>query len=190
MKRSGVMLLLVAGLCTATLAAPVPARKPVSKKSSRKVVLQEPETLRELKADEVAAGMRVKLVLKYGRPMIGTVTRANDREITLDMSFEAEGLSADFRFKRADVVKASELARQTDDERQTVQSHRSQVIRRIKVETSEEYAKRRAESRTEEEKQAEAAKALETVIASKQEERMRALLEEFPPTEWSEAKFN
>ena len=190
MKRLLLTMLVSAGLVVSSSAAPRPTKRPSSGRSSGKLRVPEPTVLRQLKVADIKTRMRVKLQLKHGRPMIGVISRATETDVYLDMSYEADGLPAKFRFKRKDIVSACELAKQTDEERDAIRSQRQQVLKRIKIETREEYAKRKADKKAEKVKKEEEEKAFKEIISSKQEEQMRKLLEEFPPEAWNEAKYN
>ena len=198
MKRLLIMLVAMLGVIGWVQAVPPPKRpRPVTKRPTRPrkkgaaaVKIAEPTVVREIAPEKVTAGMRVKLHFKRGRPFVGFVLRVSDTHVDLDLSTESTGLPATFKFRRKDVVKAYELTKQSQAEREAVRAQQSQQIRGIVMETREEYARRKAGVQADARKRAELRKALDVVVAEDKEKKMRALLEEFPPEQWGEARFN
>jgi hypothetical protein len=201
MKRFMIILLLL--VCAAPAAraqgknesTPSP-RKPTPRvgKSTRLAEAAEPKVLREVDLSEVEPPVRVKLQLRHGRPMIGRLIRVDAAHVTLDTQAEPDEMPGKFRFRRADVVTVWELSPLTEAERQAAREARQQRIKVIRAERAEERSKRAAEAEAREtaerSRQEDYKQALDQVVSEEQEARMRALLEEFPPPAWNEARYN
>ena len=191
MKRLLVVSLIVAGLTFPTFAAP-PGRGAPSRKSSRKSKIPPPQVIRQIKLDELKVGMRIRIQLRYSRPFIGTVSRITDTMVHLDLSAEETGLPGKLKFRKSDIATIYELKKQTDEEKKLVLGARREKILAIRTAVKDRLEKRRTaeEKKAREEKVAEETlrKALDVVVAEEEEERMRALLAEFPPEQWGEAK--
>ena len=91
MKRLLLVGLLVFGLAALGWGAPPGGRRP-GRRASGPVKIAPPEVLREIKLTEVTVGMRVRVQRHRGRALLGTVLRATDEMVQLDLSTEETGL--------------------------------------------------------------------------------------------------
>jgi len=197
MKRLLAVVLAVVGLALPSFGGAGDTGKPgpdsSGRKSSTAAKVSEPETVGKIKLENVTPGMRVRLQLSYGRPFVGTVLRVTETMVDLDLSAEASGLPGKVRFRKSDITEVTELKKQTDEEKREVLDQRQKSISRIKIEEQARFEERQAEEKkgeeTEETAQEDLRKALDVTVSAQQEEQMRALLTEFPPTEWGEEKF-
>ncbi|HUW57392.1 MAG TPA: hypothetical protein VMZ92_12215 [Planctomycetota bacterium] len=186
MKRLLLVVMVVLGLSLSASGAPL-GRRPAGP-----VKVSPPEVLREIKPAELTVGMRVRVQCHRGRALVGTVSRITDEMVQLDLSAEETGLPGRLKLRTADLSQLYELKKQTDEEKEAVlEAHRQRILA-IKASVQERLEKRQAEE-TEAAESAEAAeedlrKALDVVVAGDEEERMRALVDEFPPDKWGEAK--
>lgn len=189
MKRVLLSVLVIA--CVASVASVIFAAPPARRKSSRTAKIPEPEVLRDIRVDDIKPGMRVRLQLHYGKPLVGTVLRVTGTRLRLDLSGEATGLPGKFRFRKSDVALAYELKKQTDEEKQQVLERRKEKVSRIRIKMEERLEKRKAgEKQAEQEEAAEETtkKALDVIVKKEEEAEMRVLLKEFPADEWGEEK--
>jgi hypothetical protein len=155
--------------------------------------LPPPEILGTLKVDDIKPGLRVKLQLAGGGPLMGTVTQVTDTMITLDLSTEQSGLPGKFHFRKSEIASAWNVKPLTREEKDQVVAQREAVVSKLKVEVSDKVAKEKSQKKVAEEKakayENEYRKALDIVVSQEEEDRMRALLAEFPPGEWGEDRF-
>jgi len=174
MKRFVLAGWLIAGLALSAFAAPQGGR------SARGTKTPEPEILREIGPEEIQPGMRVKIRLRYGRPLIGSILRVTDKMVQLDLSTEPGGLPGKLKFRRTDIAQVHEVKPQTDQEKQRVRDQHRQKLLAIKSEVKARLEKRKAAEREEEESDESAQQAyreaLDVVVAKEEEERMRALV--------------
>jgi hypothetical protein len=189
MKRLLLVMLMVAvpGLMAGSAFAQTPA-------PARSAKIAEPETLGSVKLEDVQPGMRVRLQLAYGKPIVGTVTQMTLTTLVLDLSTEASGLPGKFRFKRSDIVDVQSLKPQSAQEQAQVIEKQKDTVAKLKVEVTSRIEKSKTEDRkTEAKAKAEDQdfrKALDVVVAKEQEDKMRALLAKFPPGDkWNEETF-
>jgi hypothetical protein len=201
MKRLVLVGLLLAAVSVATAQdKDISKKKPVRPQPTRRVgkpsgePAREATVLREVALSDLELPARVKLQFKRGRPIVGRLTWMDDTYLKLDTSGEPEGLPGKFRFRRADVVKAWEVSALTEDERKAAREAQHRRIEVVRSQHAELVAKRRAEEQAREDaekaKQEELKKALDNVVSAEDEQAMRALLDEFPPPAWSEARAN
>ena len=185
MKRLVLVGFVVAGLAAGAWSAP-------PRRGAGKVKIPPPEVLREIKPAEVTVGMRVRVQRHRGRALVGTVLRITDEMVQLDLSAEETGLPGKLKLRTTGISRFYELKKQTAEERQLVLEARRQKILAIKATVQERLEKRKAEE-TQAVEAAQAAEedlreALDVVVARDEEEQMRALVAEFPPDKWDEAK--
>ncbi len=177
-------------LMCASSAVSAPAAPARTGKSGK---IPAPEALRTVAIDKVERGMRVKLELTYARPMIGTVNLVTPSHIGIDLTTEPDGLPGKMRFLKNDIMLVWELTPQTDDEKRLVLERRNEAVAKMKIEMNERAEKTKSEEATEEDRAKTEAegirKAMDVVVAKEDEDKMRALLEEYPPEEWGEATF-
>lgn len=188
MKRICVIIVLTALVAAAASAAP-PPRTSTLRRKSRAGSLPEPKVIGKVLFADVRGGMRIRVHLGRGKPILGTVSKRTDLALTLDLSAEESGLSGKFTFYRPDVVRIEHVKPMTAEERRDTFSRRRQKnvelrqaarirIERIKSGKKEKEAAARARR-----------EAGQTIIRKEKEEEYRKLLKEFPPDEgWGEDK--
>lgn len=187
MKRVLLVVTILAAACALASAA---STSPKASKSTR---LHEPETIRSIALDAVTRGMRVRLQLTYGRPIVGTVSLVTETMLGIDLTAEDGGLPGKLRFHKTDIMVVWELKPQTEEEKEIVLNRRREKVARIKAEVTERVEKEKtaeaAEEARETSEKESLVKALDVVVQKEDEDKMRALLAEYPPDQWGEETF-
>jgi hypothetical protein len=162
---------------------------PASAKSSSVAAAPEPAVIKQVGVAQIEVGMRVKIELTAGRPIVGTVAVVRPTEVSIDMSAEEGGFSGQFTFKKKDIAAVYEVQKQTPDEVRAIQDSQKRKTARIRIEQTTRVEKTRAEKRTGEKTEKTVQTAEQKLAQTEEVEKMRRLVAEFPPGEgWGEEK--